>query len=419
MAALPQDLSELVARDCVNLDDDALAALAKRCPRLRHVELNGCLSISEAGIGQLRTLQQLQGSKTVGMSKGGALELFLPIDVFGNEDARFVRLRNKSPSVVKATRGLRSCEWLEVDDTTGVTWRSSYGLQPLSDFQVSIDDNRLRDLATLTKLRYLGLASNARVLGPGIEALAALPVLETLDLRLLRIEDDALLALPKFPALYTLLFDEPLGLTGAGLATLTHCQSLRTLRLTNCPQFSGADLAQLGTMTALEDLDLGQLPEGGELTMAKDHTDARWNKILDRAATTTFMNGSGLDDTALAGLQSLTNLRRLGLANGKFTRAGLAALLARLTVLEHLDLSGCAFLTAQDMAVLPPSLRSLAIDDCAAMDGAAIAALGARCPQLTTLSASGPKLGGADESFFRVSLPQLKSLKRKTSLTRH
>jgi hypothetical protein len=131
------------------------------------------------------------------------------------------------------------------------------------------------------------------------------------------------------------------------------------------------------------------------------------------------MNGSGLDDTALAGLQSLTNLRRLGLANGKFTRAGLAALLARLTVLEHLDLSGCAFLTAQDMAVLPPSLRSLAIDDCAAMDGAAIAALGARCPQLTTLSASGPKLGGADESFFRVSLPQLKSLKRKTSLTRH
>jgi hypothetical protein len=47
------------------------------------------------------------------------------------------------------------------------------------------------------------------------------------------------------------------------------------------------------------------------------------------------------------------------------------------------------------------------------MDGAAIAALGARCPQLTTLSASGPKLNGADESFFRVALPQLKSLRRK------
>lgn len=411
--AVPPDVSKLVlarlaAGDVVDLDE---------APSRRHRWLAAAVMLFGIGVvvavavmqrgGKVEPVAPLQQPVTPqGATPEQPLEVRTPEDIRAHPTAKHVRLLDASAKVMAAVPLLVDCETLDVDRYLQDLFHHTSRLVPLvgpEQRAAMLDDDGLSAISKLTKLRVLRIAGNERIQGEGLRHLAQLPLLADLDLRQLRIEDAALTFLPTLASLRRLRLDENLGLTAASLESITQCKSLRRLSLERCPQLNGADLAKLGRMTWLEELELTGVT-GTQLLTTMDDSDARWKALCDRAAEATFLDGGCVDDRALAGLQPLTQVRRLALRQGTFTSEGLAALLSKLTQLESLDLTGCAFFASADVASLPTGLRELVLRDGAKVDDATVAATLARCPRLQKLDVAGCRM---------VSPPVLEQLRQK------
>jgi hypothetical protein len=77
-------------------------------------------------------------------------------------------------------------------------------LDNLEMWAALIEDEDLKHLLGLSKLRDLSLEQCSRLTSEGLSKLAALPNLEVLNLKQTRLDDDGLIALSKAPKLMTI-----------------------------------------------------------------------------------------------------------------------------------------------------------------------------------------------------------------------
>eukprot|EP00741_Cyanophora_paradoxa_P017031 tig00020951_g16450.t1 len=230
---------------------------------------------------------------------------------------------------------------------------------------------------------------------PGLEAVAACPRLSLLVLSGCRGLHPADLA--RIPALapsltalhvsYCRLSDEAVRAIGSGLPLL---QALNV---------SGTDVTDAG-------LDWGTPPEGG-YALRELH--------MRRCG---LLRGAGL--AALLGRCPRLALLDAGL-NRRLDAAGaVAALAARRPPLRSPDLSSCPAPFAEAAppgaeaaaaAALPPSLQSLALEDCPWATGAFVAAAAARLPSLTRLDLTDcPGAGAGAVAAVVACCPRLEEL---------
>ena len=166
-----------------------------------------------------------------------------------------------------------------------------------------VGDAGMKHLCGFRQLRELFIGNTA-VAGPGVEALACLPKLETVSL-------------------------DRSSITDAALGHLKYLVHLRELDLSGAEKLNGTGLAALKGLTNLAKLDFF---------------------------------GSGVDDNGMKGVLSLGRLKSLNLFGTKVTGAGLAQI-AELSELAQLDLTGIEVSNAQLAPISKlAKLRTLCLD---------------------------------------------------------
>ena len=114
--------------------------------------------------------------------------------------------------------------------------------------------------------------------------------------------------------------DAPTGgrFTDAGLGHLRTLKHLRSFGLNGRTGVTGAGLAQLAGLTALERLAFGTSPVGD--------ADLAWVRLLVNLRMLRFSQGSGITDAGMTQLRDLRQLRELIISHSKITGQGLASL---------------------------------------------------------------------------------------------
>ncbi len=190
-----------------------------------------------------------------------------------------------------------------------------------------LTDAGLPHVATLTGLRVLDLDST-RIKGGGLEikALSSLVQLEELRLSAFNVHKDgfgvgdramsAIAALPKLRSVRLRLTR----VTDAGLAKLCKSKSLRTIGLEGTA-VSDAGLVHLKQLPDLENLQLGVYRDGARVTDEGLKTIGQLNNLryLD-------LSGTKVTNAGLVHLRPLERLESLSLENTEVTEVGLAAL---------------------------------------------------------------------------------------------
>lgn len=283
-------------------------------------------------------------------------------------DTRRVSMRDCGDDVAAALRRLCDLEDLEVH----VSDREVFGMglkvartQPCP----SITHAGLNDLCRLGKLRRLVLSGTfgVRPAGPdtwGIfDDLQKLPLLQELALKFFDVPDNEGVGcfdvLPKLSALRRLDLSFDHGFGERGIDIILRCQGLESLSLRGCQQLHGSWLAKLGTLPHLRQLDVSLIDGINWRNVPGEEQDPLIATTLFGARETARQPGTGVTDTALAGIARCRTLQHLDLSNSRFTDAG-AAVLADLTGLEQLDLGGNPI---GDSVIddLPPSLTRLVL----------------------------------------------------------
>ncbi len=157
--------------------------------------------------------------------------------------------------------------------------------------------------------------------GRGFRALAAIPTLRSLSVSCLHVADDALAALPDFPALRELM---PMDVPDAGYRHVARCTALESLVLMYCRETTDAATAHVATLPALR------------------RYFASYTRVTDR--TPALLSGIGsLESVILDGCAQLTD-------------AGIAEL-ARLPRLRELRVSGMPGVTPAVRAAFGAAVR--------------------------------------------------------------
>lgn len=199
-----------------------------------------------------------------------------------------------------------------------------------------------------------------------------------------RVCDELLAQLPG--DLTALDLTECKGITAAGLKKLAaRCPQLKRLDLADCPLQDLSMLVVLPLFTKLEVLSLGRTPLS---ELALDGL----SKLTSLREL--WLDGMWVTDSGLKALAPLVQLRQLHLVmerltphpewrgrgkpimvskKGAITQQGLA-LIAKMTQLEGLSLSGADRITDADLATLKPltKLRELSLADCRSLSGAGL-----------------------------------------------
>jgi hypothetical protein len=321
--------------------DDAIAALAGK-PALRHFKTGR--GVTDAGIAQLhrfpvfKTWQGGEPSYSLMSPHSGPNSLLL--------DGPFT------------DTGLASLAGLDGVFGLGFFWHSpgftSRGLASLKDLanlgflgcqDQHCDDEAMRHIAAIPRLRMLmgqgAVAGDSgwRALsrsqtieyiwgrecpnlgGRGFAALAAMPALRGLAVSLRGVGDEALAALPEFPALRELM---PMDVPDAGFRHVGRCHQLEALWCMYCRDTGDAATEHLGGLSRLKSYYAGR------------------TRITDRS---------------LEVLARLDSLERLEFWEcGSLTNAGLARL-ARLPRLREIHLAGLAGVTREAPALFPARVR--------------------------------------------------------------
>jgi Leucine-rich repeat (LRR) protein len=187
-----------------------------------------------------------------------------------------------------------------------------------------VTDAGLAHLSGLLSLQSLWIW-RAPVSGAGLSHLSRLTELRELDLSRTRLTEPGFAGLGNLRQLQTLgLHDTPI--TDDCLAHLASLRILRELQLTRTA-VTDAALAHLGKVTSMEDLDLSNTRITGNAAGLENLTELRRLNL----------NDTPFSDAGLARLSGLSELRTLNMMSTKVTDSGLAQL-GGLTNLECLNL---------------------------------------------------------------------------------
>lgn len=229
------------------------------------------------------------------------------------------------------------------------------GLAYIRDDRDPFTEQSMKVLATMTSLEELQLNNMMKWGGQGMAGLANLPRLRRLDLSSAPVDDDGLAVLPRMSALRDLELVGLRSFTRAGMEHIVACTRLTRLRLTGCEQLADRDLAAIGRLTALQELDVSRTRFG---------------------------------ERGVTALASLGNLERLFLGECVFSVEA-ARSLGRLRKLVTLEVEKNDRLTTAALLELPVSLRELQLSMCNGLDESACSILRDRFPHLAKLELPG------------------------------
>ncbi len=247
---------------------------------------------------------------------------------------RAVELTNVDDEAFAALARLRELELLIVREPL----HENYGLGlkvTMPPGQRHLTAACWRTIPGFTKLRRLelsGVLRIGRLDAAGIDPqqlgsrLAALPLLESLTLRFLDLDDAALAMLQQLTSLRRLDLSFNHGFDDAGLDHVLRCRSLRVLSLRGCQQLSGEALARLVALPELEELDLS-LIDGINWRNHGGWLDDTEREVVLRAQQAARVRGRGVRDATLVALAGSRTLRKLDITGAdQVSAAGLAGL---------------------------------------------------------------------------------------------
>ncbi|MDF1502480.1 hypothetical protein [Roseisolibacter sp. H3M3-2] len=324
---------------------DAGAGHLAACPRLRDVNLMG----TPGGDGTLRAFDGHAALRELRTGNGvtdAGLAALHGIPAFrgwlGGEERLELTGRGVRPNALtlrgtftdagmRALAGLDGLYALDVDDARlglgAAAARALAALPRLQWLAFDADDASLPALGALPHLRFLicqdttasddGFAALARSrtleylwgrrchgLGArGFRALATMPALRALSVSCLNVPDDALAALPDFPALRELM---PIDVPDAGYRHVARCAALESLILMYCRETGDEATAHVARLPALRSYF-------ASYTRATDRTP----ELLASIATlesVTFDSVAALTDAGVRALARLPRLRTLSLS---------------------------------------------------------------------------------------------------------
>lgn len=301
-------------------------------------------------------------------------------------DCTAVRLFPESAQDVEALTRLRQLSHLDL------------GLAATDQDHPPLDAAMLRAVGHLHTLRELRLDYRKEIQPSWLHPLEDLPLLQTLGLRFVPVDDAAAARLVRLGSLsrLELTFDNQLG--DAGVAAIAGIRTLRTLSLRGCGNITPRGMAALGRCTQLEQLDLGcvngtttwlirDLPELAPRASSAGIRSLE-QRLLASDMSTSRSVGRGVDDDVLVALSALGRLSVLRLGGaGPVTERGLGAIAG--LPLRELDLWVRDAEFAPFVAQLPPTVEKLGLGWCNTLTGADLAALAKRLPRLSELDVSG------------------------------
>jgi hypothetical protein len=166
-------------------------------------------------------------------------------------------------SALQGLAALKSLEKLSIDNRNGGddSLQASAAVPSLKSLRFAgeeITDSGLRHLASLKELTALDLSRHARhVHGSGFEALGGLIKLRTLDVTGSGLDDEGAHQIGRLSGLERLSIRDT-WMSGKGLAALVDLKHLKVLNLQHCRRLQTEDLAPLGKLTELEQLNISE-----------------------------------------------------------------------------------------------------------------------------------------------------------------
>jgi hypothetical protein len=285
--------------------------------------------------------------------------------------------------------------------------------------QPQLTDVGVRALAPLSKLRWLCLSQCHEVKGEGLQALAAIPLLEHLDLTYSGVETPSIERLPLLGSLRTLVLSHCMNFHGTALAAVARIPGLRRLELQACTTLSAKDLLSLVALKELRWLDLrdcqgrflGQRESGftaaGQWKFVDTDDDGLPDKRVEEQPAP-VEDGIGVTDDVIAALSAMP-LEALLIGGCESLTDAIGDSLAKMTTLRVLDLSNLPKTSGALLAALPRQLTALSVDRNRAWTAAKLRGFPAM-PQLRELGLGA--LPNLDDASLRVLLAD----KRLTTL---
>lgn len=312
--ALVQSCRDLLALDVggCNLGDEAVALIGRSCPRLRMLNADGCVRISDAGVQEL------------------------------SRSCRDMRILV-----------LSRCPRLTDDSLTQIAQHLEYLHRLDVSYALGITDEGLEEIAECCEdLESIAVQYCPSVTGDGVAALLSdCPHLRQLQCEGIRVENVVEEVQPQCTSLTSLQFRQCGALSDASLAAISQgCPNLTSLDISHGPLRGFAHLA-LGAMfvrlRGLRALDLS------------------YTGISDESLCTLAYRSPRLIRLSLAGNPSVTNdgvgsvmlgtgrsMLDLSLQGCSITSAALGVLATYSQNLTRLDVSGCEGLTDEGFEVL-------------------------------------------------------------------
>ncbi|MEZ6036009.1 MAG: hypothetical protein R3F29_00925 [Planctomycetota bacterium] len=298
-----------------------------------------------------------------------------------------------------------------------------------------ITDAGVEKLATLTGLRWLSLAQCHDVQGTTLGALRAIPQLEHLDLTYTGLRSEGIAQLPQLPSLRELALSSCMDFHGRSLADVAKLPGLRRLELRGCATLQADDVKQLAALHELRHLDLrdcmgafrGQTMSFDDITNGEPPAKPTQDAIGVTDEAIAALVGLPLETLLLDGCRSLTDgvadslgklktLRAVGL--GELPKISATTLLALPAQLRELSLRGDRQLLGKWYAVVAQltALERLDLSGMTNLDDAGLAHILESCP-LRELDLSGeePSAGAGPAAPLR---PRLTADKTAAALAR-
>ncbi|XP_027331235.1 EIN3-binding F-box protein 1 isoform X2 [Abrus precatorius] len=369
-----RNLTELSLESCPNIGNEGLQAIGKYCSNLRSISIKDCAGIRDQGIAGLFSSTSLVLTKV----KLQALTVSdLSLAVIGHYGKSVTDLvLNCLPNVSERGfwvmgngNGLQKLKSLTVASCRGVTdigleavgkgcpnlksahlhkcaFLSDNGLISFAKGASSLESLRLEECHRITQLGFFGVLFNC---GAKLKAISLVSCYGIKDLNLM-------------------------------LSTVSPCESLRSLSISNCPGFGNASLSVLGKLcpqlqhielSGLEGVtDAGLLPllESSEAGLVKVNLSGCINLSDKVVSSLANLHGWTLETLNLDGCKNISDASLMAIAENcpllsdldvskcAITDAGIAAVAhAKQFNPQVLSLSGCTLVSDRSL----PALRKL------------------------------------------------------------
>uniref|UniRef100_A0A1I8J322 F-box domain-containing protein n=1 Tax=Macrostomum lignano TaxID=282301 RepID=A0A1I8J322_9PLAT len=362
------------------------------CRNLQDVNLSECASLTDDAVGQI-----VQGCPLliyVNLSFTGISDNSLRLVAKHAENVRFLslagcqQLSDRGLQFLAQGQGVHKLELLDLSE----------GVQEVASHCPSVEHYELFGCSSLTddsfraisnrSLRVLKLDKNDIITDAAFGHLGRrCPELHQLCVAdCVRVTDQALKAIGQLRYIRVLNLADCVRLSDAGaksIAEASFAQSLRELNLTNAVRLTDHGV------TAICKKAPGLTHLEAEL-LRESHTPV--SGLSGQLLSGPDMSGTGMNDSAMSVLGSLSRMRYLYLANcPQVTDLGLQKLVQQLRYLEHLDLSHCVQLTdggVRSMSFSCRLLTKLSLRGCRQLTDLSMQYVSGVCHYLTHLDLS-------------------------------